>query len=224
MPKDVNLETFGKPSGFYNRQITTFNTVSKAQAEAKDKETGVPVGKIPHQDDMVAFFSDAKTQPKDRATFVHGDYKIDNVVFHKTEPRVIGIIDWEMSTIGHPLSDLNNLLQPYLTASSEKMDAIGRANQKFQPGATEGLPTVDQLIAWYSEVAGWDPRPDFTWGNAFTLYRSAIIMQGIAARYALRQASSAQAKEYGQMMKPFAEVAWDCVQVAKKTFEEKAKL
>ncbi|KAF2132611.1 APH-domain-containing protein [Dothidotthia symphoricarpi CBS 119687] len=223
-PKDVNLESFGKPSGFYLRQIKTFNSISEAQAAAKDKETGVPVGKIPHQDDMVAFFSDAKTQPKDRATFVHGDYKIDNVVFHKTEPRVIGILDWEMSTIGHPLSDLNNLLQPYLTASSEKMASIGRANRQFQPGATEGLPSVDQLIAWYSEVAGWDPRPDFTWGNAFTSYRSAIIMQGIAARYALRQASSMQAKEYGQMMKPFAEVAWELVEDAMKAFEGKAKL
>jgi aminoglycoside phosphotransferase (APT) family kinase protein len=89
----VGLENYGKPSGFYNRQIATFNTISKSQAAAKDKETGVPVGKIPHQDDMVAFFSDAKLQPKDRSSFVHGDYKIDNVVFHKTEPRVIGILE-----------------------------------------------------------------------------------------------------------------------------------
>ncbi|CAO2656740.1 Nn.00g055430.m01.CDS01 [Neocucurbitaria sp. VM-36] len=223
VPKDVNLESYGKNAGFYNRQIATFNTISQSQAAAKDKETGVPVGKIPHQDDMVAFFSDAKTQPKDRATFVHGDYKIDNVVFHKTEPRVIGILDWEMSTIGHPLSDINNLLAPFLTASSEKALAIGRAHKGFQPGATPGLPSRDQLIEWYSEVAGWDPRPDFTWGDAFSTYRSAIIMQGIAARYALRQASSAQAQTYGQMMKPYAEIAWDLVQEYKKG-HEKAKL
>jgi aminoglycoside phosphotransferase (APT) family kinase protein len=93
VPKEVGLESFGKPSGFYNRQIATFNTISKAQAAAVDKETKEPVGKIPHQDDMVAFFSDPKTQPKDRSSFVHGDYKIDNVVFHKTEPRVIGILE-----------------------------------------------------------------------------------------------------------------------------------
>ena len=223
VPKDVNLETYGKPSGFYDRQIATFNTISQSQASAKDKETGEPVGKIPHQDDMVAFFSDAKTQPKDRATFVHGDYKIDNVVFHKTEPRVIGILDWEMSTIGHPLSDLNNLLHPYLTASSEKAIAIGRAHKAFQPGATDGLPTRTQLIEWYSEVAGWDPKPDFTWGDAFTTYRSAIIMQGIAARYALRQASSAQAQSYGSQMRPYAEIAWELVDEFKRG-HEKAKL
>jgi aminoglycoside phosphotransferase (APT) family kinase protein len=210
-------------SGFYNRQIATFNTISQSQASAKDKETGEPVGKIPHQDDMVAFFKDPRTQPKDRATFVHGDYKIDNVVFHKTEPRVIGILDWEMSTIGHPLSDLNNVMSPYITASSETAMSIGRAHKGFQPGATPGLPTRDQLIAWYSEVAGWDPRPDFTWGNAFSTYRLAIIMQGIAARYALRQASSAQAQEYGQMMKPYAEIAWELVQEFKRD-HEKAKL
>lgn len=87
------MENYGKPSGFYNRQINTFNTICEAQAAAKDKETGIPVGKIPHQDDMVAFFKDPKTQPKDRSSFVHGDYKIDNVVFHKTEPYVIGILE-----------------------------------------------------------------------------------------------------------------------------------
>ncbi|KAK7191570.1 hypothetical protein DPSP01_004820 [Paraphaeosphaeria sporulosa] len=222
VPKDVGLENYGKPSGFYNRQITTFNTISKSQAEAKDKETGIPVGKIPHQDDMVAFFSDPKTQPKDRSSFVHGDYKIDNVVFHKTEPRVIGILDWEMSTIGHPLSDLNNLFAPYLWADKKK--SLGsRANEAFLPGKTSGLPSEDQLVAWYSEVAGWDPRSDLTWGHAFSTYRSAIIMQGIAARYALRQASSAQAHEYGSLMKPFAEAAWDLVQEYKRS-HQRAKL
>ncbi|KAF1944118.1 aminoglycoside phosphotransferas-like protein [Clathrospora elynae] len=222
-PSSVSLSTYGKPSGFYTRQIATFNTISQSQASAKDKETGEPVGKIPHQDAMVAFFSDSKTQPKDRATFVHGDYKIDNVVFHKTEPYVIGILDWEMSTIGHPLSDLNNVLAPYLTAANPKATAIGKAHAGFVPGATPGLPTRDQLVAWYSEVAGWDPRPDFTWGDAFSTYRSAIIMQGIAARYALRQASSTKAQEFGRMMKPYAEIAWDLVQEIK-SGHEKARL
>ena len=93
-PASVNLTSFGKPLGFYNRQLNTFNTIQTAQASAKDKDTGDPVGKIPHFDDMVAFFGDPKTQPEDRSTFVHGDYKIDNLVFHKTEPRVIGILEF----------------------------------------------------------------------------------------------------------------------------------
>jgi len=219
-PKSVGMESFGKPNGFYNRQLATFNTISDAQAKAVDVETKQPVGKIPHQDDIVAFFSDPKTQPKDRSSFVHGDYKIDNVVFHKTEPRVIGILDWEMSTIGHPLSDLANLLTPFLTATSDKAISIGRGSKAFLPGATEGLPSQKQLISWYSEVAGWDPTPDMTWGDAFGIYRGSIIMQGIAARYALRQASSAKAKDYAVQMKPFAEFAWDLIQEYKKAHEK----
>lgn len=92
-PKDVGLETFGKPSGFYDRQIKTFATISEAQSKAVDVETKEPVGKIPHIEEILAFFSDPKRQPKDRGTPVHGDYKIDNLIYHKTEPRVIGIIE-----------------------------------------------------------------------------------------------------------------------------------
>lgn len=97
VPASLNMQKFGKPSGFYNRQLRTFNTIQTAQAQAVSKKTGKPVGKIPHFDDMVQFFGDPKTQPKDRSTFVHGDYKIDNMVFHKTEPRVIGILEYACS-------------------------------------------------------------------------------------------------------------------------------
>jgi len=90
----VGLESYGKPSGFYNRQLNTFETIQAAQASAVDVDTKEAVGKIPHYDEMVEFFRDPKTQPKDRSGFVHGDYKIDNVVFHKTEPRVIGILEY----------------------------------------------------------------------------------------------------------------------------------
>ena len=75
-PGSVGMSSFGKPSGFYNRQIKTFGTISEAQAQARDKETGKPVGKIPNYDDMVKVFSNPSTQPKDRSTFVHGDYKV----------------------------------------------------------------------------------------------------------------------------------------------------
>jgi aminoglycoside phosphotransferase (APT) family kinase protein len=103
-PASVNMTSFGRPSGFYNRQLKTFNTIQVAQSQAKDKDTGVPVGKIPHFDEMVEFFSDPKTQPEDRSTFVHGDYKIDNVVFHKTEPRVIGILEYDSRIISNGIS------------------------------------------------------------------------------------------------------------------------
>ncbi|KAL8738617.1 MAG: hypothetical protein Q9181_000613 [Wetmoreana brouardii] len=92
-PASVGLVDFGKPSGFYNRQIRTLGTIAQSQAQAIDADIKVAVGKIPYFDDMVAFFRDPRTQPKDRATLIHGDYKIDNLVYHKTEPKVIGILE-----------------------------------------------------------------------------------------------------------------------------------
>jgi aminoglycoside phosphotransferase (APT) family kinase protein len=78
----------------------------------------------------------------------------------------------------------------------------------FVPGATPGLPSKDQVITWYAEISGYNPEPDLLWGQAFGMYRSSVIMQGIAARYAVRQASSANAKDYAGMMVPFGEQAY----------------
>ena len=98
-PADLGLEDFGRPSNFYNRQLKTFKKLNVDQAVVRDKDTGKEVGNIPHYNDMVQFFEQQETQPVDRSTFVHGDYKVDNVVFHPTEPRVIGILDWEMVSL-----------------------------------------------------------------------------------------------------------------------------
>jgi aminoglycoside phosphotransferase (APT) family kinase protein len=198
-PISVGMEKFGKHTGFYDRQISTLGRVSHVQAQAVDVDTKEPVGELPHFQENVHFFSTKALQPRDRTTFVHGDYKIDNLVFHKTEPRVIGILDWEMATIGHPLSDISNLTSPYYLDSAE------HSRQSFQPGGTPGIPTREQCLQWYAEVSGYDPKPDIDWGDAFFSFRGSVIMQGIAARYALRQASSARAMDYIKNMKPFAE-------------------
>lgn len=89
----MGLSAFGKSSEFYNRQLKTLSIISASQAQVVDSDTQVPVGKIPHFEEMVAFFKDPITQPKDRATLIHGDYKIDNLIFHKTEPKVVGILE-----------------------------------------------------------------------------------------------------------------------------------
>lgn len=70
--------------------------ISESQAQALDVESKLPVGKIPHFDDMVSFFKNPKTQPSDRGTLIHGDYKIDNLVYHKNESRVIGILEFAL--------------------------------------------------------------------------------------------------------------------------------
>ncbi|KAL2374934.1 hypothetical protein RJ035_002199 [Blastomyces gilchristii] len=217
-PKSIGMEKFGRAGGFYDRQISTFSVISKTQAQAVDVDTKIPVGDIPHFNDMVRFFSNKATHPRDRSTFVHGDYKIDNMVFHKTENRVIGVLDWEMATIGHPLSDLANLVSPYAHVAGAP------GNTSFSPDSIPGLPTRDDVMRWYSEAAGWDPRAEMTWGDAFHGFRGSVIMQGIAARYALRQASSARASEYAEQMRPFALATWDKVRKLQEDAERKAKL
>ena len=92
-PQVIGLKDFGRPSGFYNRQLKTLSAVSASQAQATDIKTKYNVGQIPHFNEMLAFFSNPKFQPKDRSSLVHGDYKIDNLVFHAHEPRVIGILE-----------------------------------------------------------------------------------------------------------------------------------
>lgn len=222
------MSSYGKPSGFYNRQIQLFWVLCEAQSSTKDVESGEPVGHIPHHEEMMEFFSDEDTQPKDRGTFLHGDYKIDNMVFHPTEPKVIGILDWEMSTIGHPLADLSNMLFPYITAQNPVAQKLlasasgtGASQTSFLPGKTPGLPTYEQCIEWYQEVAGWRyPAREIAWGNSMNAYKGAVIMQGIGARYAVRQASSASAKDYADKIGPMGEVAWDLVQQTKREAEK----
>lgn len=120
-----------------------------------------------------------------------------------------------MSTIGHPLSDLANLLSPYTFGRTEEIRETfpGASDLKaFCPNTRlEGIPTQEQCIKWYSEVAGWDSQADVNWGSAFGIFRNGVIMQGIAARYALRQASSAKAKEHGEKMRPFGELGWKMI-------------
>ena len=131
-----------------------------------------------------------------------------------------------MSTIGHPLSDLSNLLSPY-GANDPPNDALSaHMNLAFEPSAcTPGLPSRCQCLQWYTEVAGWDPRSEIDWGAGFAAFRNGIIMQGIAARYAQRQASSEKAKEIGELMGPYGDFSWGLIERWKKrAAKDKAKL
>jgi aminoglycoside phosphotransferase (APT) family kinase protein len=92
-PKTIGLGSYGKPSGFYDRQIKTFTALGEAQSKTRDIENGKEVGEVPRMKELVHFFGDKKAQPKDRGVPIHGDYKIDNLVYHKTDPRVIGILE-----------------------------------------------------------------------------------------------------------------------------------
>ena len=108
---------------------------------------------------------------------------------------------------------------PFLTAESGP-----NAIPAFRPGALAGIPTLQEALGWYAEVSGYDPTPDLPWGSAFGLYRSSVIMQGIAARYAVRQASSEKAKDYADMMVPFGLAGYHIFAKVKAEAFAKAKL
>ncbi|OAP58545.1 hypothetical protein AYL99_07635 [Fonsecaea erecta] len=193
-PASVGLTNFGQPRGFYARQIRTLKKLDASYSQVVDVETREPVGRIPAMDEMVAFFEDESRRPQDRGAITHGDYKIDNLVFHKTKPVIIGILDWEIATVGHPLSDLSNMTMPWLVTQNFA-EIKTHSHPAFRGGdaGPPGLPTKEQCLAWYRDVAGWDPRGDsggdMAWADAFALFRTSVMIQGIAARWAVRQAS-----------------------------------
>jgi aminoglycoside phosphotransferase (APT) family kinase protein len=201
--KAIGLESYGRHSGFYDRQMRSLSKVSQAQANVRDEETGALVGPIPRLDEMFAWFK--RNQVSDRATIVHGDFKIDNMIFHPTEPRVIGVLDWELSTIGHPLSDLSNLLQPFYVP--ESADMLGFKGKQVLP-----VPTAEELMQVYCHRLGQAyPIDRWMFAVAFSFFRLAVILQGIAARVARKQASSAEAKSYAARFKPVAQMGLDIV-------------
>lgn len=234
-PAAVGLADFGPRDGpsFYARQVRTWAAICAAQAAVRDVDSREPVGPLPHFDALIAFFSDPARMPRDRRVLVHGDYKIDNLVFHPARPAVVAVLDWEMSTIGHPLADLTNFLTPHaaiLAAAPAgypaKYTALPQFHPAFRPGATAGLPTAREIVDLYCRAAGWpdggwpDMARELRWAAAFNMFRQAAIFQGIAARAAVRQASSEKAEAYASSRAPLADLAWDMVSAALADEEE----
>ena len=118
-----------------------------------------------------------------------------------------------MSTIGHPLSDVCNFMTNFYTArqpGASPYDASG-----FLPGRTPGLPQPEQILEWYRELSGYDPLSEVSWGMAFNIFKLAAVCQGIAARYAVRQASSEKAKHHAATRHPMGSFAWRLAETAK---------
>ncbi|KAJ3055488.1 hypothetical protein HK097_010347 [Rhizophlyctis rosea] len=214
--KSLGLEDFGKPKGFYERQIRTLVGVSKAQGQVTDAK-GNAVGDLDRLNDAIAWFK--RNQVADEATIVHGDFKLDNVVFHPTTSNVIGVLDWEMSTIGHPLSDLANLLLPYYVPTTFLGHSFGlRDAPRPLP-----IPEADDLILEYCRLTNRRyPIPNWKFCVAFSFFRLAVITQGIAARVKRGQASSAEAETFGKVFQPLARLIGEVVD--RGDLHERAKL
>jgi aminoglycoside phosphotransferase (APT) family kinase protein len=166
-PDSIGLSGFGKKTGFYMRHCNTFSRIEAQQAKVKDISTGKELGRAhPNFDEIVDYVR--RNVPRDRASIVHGDYKFDNVVLHPTEPRVIALLDWELSTIGHPLMDAIYVVGPYWNRAGKGKDGkvgptrddMGGEVYDVENQRKAGMPTMDELMDEYSRIVGWDPRRD----------------------------------------------------------------
>jgi aminoglycoside phosphotransferase (APT) family kinase protein len=136
------------------------------------------------------------------AAVVHGDYRMDNLVFHKTEPRVIGVLDWELSTIGDPLADFA------YHAMSWRIDPVLYNGLGGVDVAALGIPDENEYVAAYCRRAGREAVADWEFYMAYSLFRFAAICQGIAKRAIEGTAASAEAVRIGSLARPFGEQAW----------------
>ncbi|KAI9344251.1 kinase-like domain-containing protein [Obelidium mucronatum] len=169
----LNLQTYShNPNGFYARQIATLTSITTQQHATNP--TKVPA--IPRLNDMLTWFQ-KNMVPNEPATIVHGDFKLDNVVFHATESKVIGILDWELSTLGHPLSDLANCLLPWYTPAMFAKLLPGGAGLKDVERPLPVPEAGDLMQVYCRKVGRLFPIPRFDFCVAFSFFRLLVIMQ-----------------------------------------------
>lgn len=201
--RNVGLGNYGKDSGYFERQTGSLTAVARAQ-EAVSEE----VPRIPGFDELAQALRDQ--QPPDAAAICHGDFKMDNVIFHPTEPKVIAVLDWEMSTIGHYGADVGNCLNPlYPPEGDDEVAQSAQSGAKFlfplnpQNAQEQGLPTREELLERYCKVRGELNLSDEVrrawYYVSFYQWKTSIILQGIAARAVRGQASNPQAKGVGKL-------------------------
>ncbi len=187
----VGLDGFGKTTDYVARQI---NRWSK-QYRASETE------RIPAMDNLIEWLP-TTIPPSDTVSIVHGDYRLDNMIFHPTEPRVLAVLDWEISTLGDPLADFSYHLMSWRMSGDEFR---GIADIDL---AAQGIPTESEYAALYCRRMGWDEIANLEWYMVYNMWRLAAILQGIAKRAIDGTASSDQAVEQGKRAKPLAETAW----------------
>ena len=192
-PAAIGLGDFGKAGNYYARQIGRW-TDQWAHSKTRDN---------PAIDALCRWLPE-HIPPGDEATIAHGDFKFDNLMFHPTEPQVIAILDWELSTLGHPLADLAYNCISYRLPSG---DMGGIADLDL---AAEGIPSLDEHVADYCALAG-RTEGITAFHQAFAMFRLAVIVEGVLARAKLGNASSPDAERVGARGLVLAERAWALV-------------
>ncbi len=194
-PAAVGLDTFGKPGNYYVRQIGRW---SKQYTASKTEQ-------IDAMDALMEWLP--ANVPQDAGSvIVHGDYRLGNVLLHPTEPQIVGVIDWELSTRGDGLADLGYMCQDY---HGESYSDSGLAGADL---TALNIPNEDELVAEYCRHAGRDSIDNWTFYIAYNMFRSAGIVQGVYKRGLDGNASSAKAVQYKGTARRRAERAWQLLQ------------
>jgi aminoglycoside phosphotransferase (APT) family kinase protein len=177
-PAAIGLGDYGKAGNYFARQIDRWSRQYRAS------ETGPN----PEMDRLIEWLP--RTVPEqERLSIVHGDYRIDNMIFATDEPRVVAVLDWELSTLGDPLADFTYYLMNWM------MPRDGRSGLGGIDLAGLGIRSPEETVAHYCALTGRENIPDLDWYFAYNLFRLAAILQGIAGRVRDGTAASARAAE-----------------------------
>lgn len=189
----VGLADYGKPGSYFMRQIDRWSK----QYRASETE------KIEAMDNLMAWLP-ANIPAGDETSIVHGDYRLDNVIFHPAEPRILAVLDWELSTLGHPLADFAYHCMTWRLSPGQFRGLVG------YDLAALGIPSEQEYVARYCQRTGRAsiPAAEFEYYVAFNMFRLTAILQGIMARALQGNASSQEAVETGKRARPLAEEAW----------------
>ncbi len=203
-PSAVGLGDYGKSGNYFERQIARWS--KQYQASITDP--------IPAMDRLIEWLpANIPASARDAAevAIVHGDFRLDNMIFHPTQARVIAVLDWELSTLGHPLADFS-----YHCMAWHIPYTMGRGIGGLDMAAL-GIPSEANYLKMYGERTGRDVsriQADWNFYLAYNLFRIAAILQGIAKRAVDGTASSAQALQAGAGAKPLGELGWQYAQRA----------
>ena len=196
-PGEAGLGDFGRPGNYFERQVGRWTKQYRAaQTEA-----------IPEVERLIEWLP--RTVPEQtRTAIIHGDYRIDNLIFAPDAPQVRAVLDWELATIGDPLADFAYLAMNWV------MPVDGRAGLSGVDFAASGIPTMDDAVARYCAATGRDGLPDLHWYFAYNLFRLTGIVQGVKKRLLEGNASNAKAEATAALLHPLARMAWEQARIA----------
>jgi aminoglycoside phosphotransferase (APT) family kinase protein len=195
----IGLSDYGRPGSYVLRQIDRWSK----QYRASETEA------IPAMDRLMEWLP-RHAPASEETTLIHGDFRIDNLIFHPNEPRVIAVLDWELSTLGNPLSDFAYHMMPWRLGPDTYRGLFG------YDLAALGIPSEAEGCALYCRRTGRSELPDWDFYIAFNMFRLAAILQGIMGRVREGTAASARAQESGARAKRLAEAGWAQVEALEK--------